>query len=527
MNYYLGFKLGWFPNGGYVEFTEDPVDWLYHLILPWTALAILFIGFYSRVLRSNVLDTINEDYVRTARAKGLSAAPDHGQARASQLDDPDHHARGASISALSRRAGRSLRRPCSTCRAWASTRPRRSASSTSRRCSRSPCSRPSSSCCSTLSWTSCTPIWIRGSGCSDHPRGNHRTASAGGGRSAALGARPAGGVRHRGGRRTGGRRALVRPGRRRDPGGGGGVGLGKVRLGHDSDGPDALAEREVRGHRPLQGDRADHRAGGRAAPRARRGDRDDLPGPDDLAQPGAAHRGPDHRADPGARGPARPAGARAHDRADGEGRDPARPRPARLLPTRVLGRHAPARGDRPRAVLQPLGPDRRRAHDRTRRNDSGADPRAHPRAARRDRRRRDPGHARPRRGRRHRRSHRRHVLRANRGAGHARRDLLRPSAPLHLGPARVDHSRRPAAPGTAAGHRRPAALAVRPARGLPLPAALPSRVREMHARSRCSRRACRASPSTSTVAGSRPSRRPSCGRSVPARSDWIPRRARR
>ncbi len=71
MNYYLGFKLGWFPNGGYVEFTEDPLDWFYHLILPWTALAILFIGFYSRVLRSNVLDTINEDYVRTARAKGL------------------------------------------------------------------------------------------------------------------------------------------------------------------------------------------------------------------------------------------------------------------------------------------------------------------------------------------------------------------------------------------------------------------------------------------------------------------------
>ena len=70
MNYYLGFKLGWFPNGGYVEFTEDPVDWVYHLILPWTALAILFIGFYSRVLRSNVLDTINEDYVRTARGQG-------------------------------------------------------------------------------------------------------------------------------------------------------------------------------------------------------------------------------------------------------------------------------------------------------------------------------------------------------------------------------------------------------------------------------------------------------------------------
>jgi peptide/nickel transport system permease protein len=71
MNHYLGFKAGWFPNGGYTPITEDPIDWAYHLILPWTALSILFIGFYSRVLRSNVLDTINEDYVRTARAKGL------------------------------------------------------------------------------------------------------------------------------------------------------------------------------------------------------------------------------------------------------------------------------------------------------------------------------------------------------------------------------------------------------------------------------------------------------------------------
>ena len=72
MNHYLGYELGLFPNGGYVEFTESPADWAYHLILPWTALSILFIGVYSRVLRSNVLDTINEDYVRTARAKGLS-----------------------------------------------------------------------------------------------------------------------------------------------------------------------------------------------------------------------------------------------------------------------------------------------------------------------------------------------------------------------------------------------------------------------------------------------------------------------
>ena len=72
MNYYIGFKAGIFPYGGYVPIDEDPVDWFYHLVMPWTALSLLFIGVYSRVLRSNILDTINEDYVRTARAKGLS-----------------------------------------------------------------------------------------------------------------------------------------------------------------------------------------------------------------------------------------------------------------------------------------------------------------------------------------------------------------------------------------------------------------------------------------------------------------------
>src|SRR3954471_19780423 len=72
MNYYLGFKWKIFPNGGYVPLTQDPIQWAYPLILPWTALSLLFIGIYSRILRSNVLDTINDDYVRTARAKGLS-----------------------------------------------------------------------------------------------------------------------------------------------------------------------------------------------------------------------------------------------------------------------------------------------------------------------------------------------------------------------------------------------------------------------------------------------------------------------
>jgi peptide/nickel transport system permease protein len=70
--YYLTFKVSLFPPGGYTPLTEDPIGWLNHMILPWTALSILFIGFYARLLRSNILDTVNEDYVRTARAKGLS-----------------------------------------------------------------------------------------------------------------------------------------------------------------------------------------------------------------------------------------------------------------------------------------------------------------------------------------------------------------------------------------------------------------------------------------------------------------------
>ena len=69
--YALAYKLPLFPNGGYVGLTTDPLQWLWHMILPWTALSALFIGFYSRVLRANVLDTLSEDFVRTARAKGL------------------------------------------------------------------------------------------------------------------------------------------------------------------------------------------------------------------------------------------------------------------------------------------------------------------------------------------------------------------------------------------------------------------------------------------------------------------------
>jgi peptide/nickel transport system permease protein len=72
MLYYLGYKLQLFPLGGYVKFADSPWGWFTHLLMPWFALSVLFIGVYSRVLRSTVLDTMHEDYVRAARAKGIS-----------------------------------------------------------------------------------------------------------------------------------------------------------------------------------------------------------------------------------------------------------------------------------------------------------------------------------------------------------------------------------------------------------------------------------------------------------------------
>src|SRR6266496_427613 len=55
--YFLAEKNTWFPDGEYVPFTDNPAQWLLHLILPWFVLAVLFIGFYGRVLRGNILDT--------------------------------------------------------------------------------------------------------------------------------------------------------------------------------------------------------------------------------------------------------------------------------------------------------------------------------------------------------------------------------------------------------------------------------------------------------------------------------------
>jgi peptide/nickel transport system permease protein len=59
------------PALGYTSFTQSPALWFKGLVIPWVTLSILYIGFYARVLRASLLEIQNEDYVRTARAKGL------------------------------------------------------------------------------------------------------------------------------------------------------------------------------------------------------------------------------------------------------------------------------------------------------------------------------------------------------------------------------------------------------------------------------------------------------------------------
>jgi len=65
-------RLGVAPGTGYVPFSESPVQWFQHLIMPWIVLSLLYAAFYARMVRGNLIETMGEDYIRTARAKGLS-----------------------------------------------------------------------------------------------------------------------------------------------------------------------------------------------------------------------------------------------------------------------------------------------------------------------------------------------------------------------------------------------------------------------------------------------------------------------
>ncbi len=66
------FVFSWVPPLGYVPLTESPVGWFKALLLPWLTLSVLYIGIYARVLRASLVESQEEDFVRTARAKGLT-----------------------------------------------------------------------------------------------------------------------------------------------------------------------------------------------------------------------------------------------------------------------------------------------------------------------------------------------------------------------------------------------------------------------------------------------------------------------
>jgi peptide/nickel transport system permease protein len=64
--------FSWVPGLGYVPLSESVSGWFKALVIPWITLAVLYIGIYGRVLRANLIETYSEDFIRTARAKGLS-----------------------------------------------------------------------------------------------------------------------------------------------------------------------------------------------------------------------------------------------------------------------------------------------------------------------------------------------------------------------------------------------------------------------------------------------------------------------
>ena len=69
---FISYRLGiTAPGGAYTPFTQNPAEWAYNLILPWATLSLLFSAQYARLTRAGMLETMNEDYIRTARSKGL------------------------------------------------------------------------------------------------------------------------------------------------------------------------------------------------------------------------------------------------------------------------------------------------------------------------------------------------------------------------------------------------------------------------------------------------------------------------
>ena len=160
--YFIGFKLHLVPITGYCDLVSPtgdcggPIQWAYHLILPWCTFAVLFAAIYVRMIRAYTMETLGEDFVRTARAKGAS--------------EPhvlrNHVLRNALlpvVTILGMDVGLALGRS-TACPGSADSRSARSTTSTSRRCRGWSCSPPPASSSSTFWSTRSTRGSTRESG---------------------------------------------------------------------------------------------------------------------------------------------------------------------------------------------------------------------------------------------------------------------------------------------------------------------------------------------------------------------------
>ena len=350
--------------GSYVGLTTDPWKWFTSLILPWLRARGRQRRVYARLMRGSLIETMGEDYIRTARAKGLPERARDPPGRALR-DQPDRHDARRSTSACCW-AARSSSRPCSTSPASGGSHydaiahvglPDRSRA----RC----CSPRSSSSSPTSSWTSPTRTSIRG--CATHERRQSRCCAS---RTCASSSPPR---RGRARRRRHHLRGRPRPARS-------GI-VGESGSGKTVSSLTMIGLTRAPGRARLRARSCSRAATWWRSPkselRAIRGNEIAMIFQDPLSSlhPVLHGRRPAGRGDPRAPRRAQGEGARARDRAARPRRHP-RPRAARRrVPARVLRRHAPARDDRDGARQRPEAADRRRADDRARRDRAGADPR--------------------------------------------------------------------------------------------------------------------------------------------------------
>ena len=84
------FLFSWVPPPGYVPISAGVASWAEHLVVPWIVLAAFYVGWYARVLRANLIETDSEQFIRTARSKGI---PGVARAAAAQPADVPAHVR--------------------------------------------------------------------------------------------------------------------------------------------------------------------------------------------------------------------------------------------------------------------------------------------------------------------------------------------------------------------------------------------------------------------------------------------------